>query len=72
MTRAEAIRELAVICLPVRLARATDGSLAIAGEPGSTGDAGWSMIECESRGEIEAVARSYPQARMPCWARMGL
>jgi hypothetical protein len=58
--------------LPVRLAFDAAGGWVIAGTPGSHGDAGWSTVECVSRRELESVAADYPQARMPCWTRIGL
>ena len=58
--------------LPVRLAWRGPCQTAIMGTPGTTGDAGWSTVPCESRRQLEQVARDYPQARMPAWTRLGV
>lgn len=57
--------------LPVRLAW-RDRDRVIAGSLRSWGDAGWTVLYCGSRAEIERIAREYPAAEMPCWRRMGL
>jgi hypothetical protein len=60
--------------LPVRLAWGSHFSTSrpvpvIAGTKGSHGDAGWTVLECHSNAHRLEIMRSYPQARMPCWAR---
>jgi hypothetical protein len=33
-------------------------------------DAGWAVLECESREEVLRIMREYPRAAMPCWRRV--
>ena len=56
--------------LPVRVQFALDNSIVIAGTPGSTGEAGWSVVEFESRDRALHFMAERPQARMPCWGRI--
>lgn len=63
--------------LPVRLAfvTATRGGshpaeTVIAGSPGSSGDAGWTIVACVDLAHARRVMAEYPQARMPCWRRL--
>lgn len=61
--------------LPCRMAFVVRGNLhttVVAGTPGSHGDAGWAVVVCVDDADRERVAREYPEARMPCWNRLGL
>lgn len=43
---------------------------AIAGTPGSRGDAGWTVVRFPSVEAARNAMLDYPQARMPCWRRV--
>lgn len=64
------------IQLPCRLAYTNERNAkgvpvttVLRGAPNSHGDAGWSVIKCDSLEDARAIMKSYPGARMPCWAR---
>ena len=68
--------------LPVRLSWTNDAAtavlpgigkspaMAISGERGSWGDAGWTVITCKDEAAMRSLMARYPQARMPCWSRI--
>jgi hypothetical protein len=45
-------------------------AIVIAGTQGAIGDAGWTVIECTTGAERQALMAVYPQAWMPAWRRL--
>jgi hypothetical protein len=57
--------------LPVRM-QFLDRKPVIAGTNGAIGDAGWTRLEVLGLESLKQIAQYYPQARMPCWDRLGI
>ena len=57
--------------LPVRVQFGRNNEIVIAGTPGASGEAGWSVVGCASRDAAVVLMAAYPTARMPCWLRIG-
>jgi hypothetical protein len=56
--------------LPVRLVFNANRKPVIKGSEPEYGDAGWCTVCCADREDALRVMSDYPQARMPCWARI--